>query len=1446
MASNSGCSPPLGLALRKKPKKRASAATASTADYDKNVAAASSAGSSRRRPVERDESEFVSVAVGMRELQRRLASAGSSVTLPETQPKKRARSAATAAVVVKQPKPKPAPKPKPKKKAARKPTIAEIRAELLREQQLRVETRIQTLQCANCKSATHVNAHHVNSASLETEGETTIVYEQEGGAHRQQQQAVVMSSMSTPAVTLDHEQEHHLAAADGALDTTRLVAASAPLSLIPTLAASSSQALPASASADTSSEVTVKNEFIDDDLDEDMAFMMALDQVERSLTTPTKQQPPSHLLRAPEFQAANQQQKLDTRTESAASQPCIKSEPQDLSQVRTTICTLSLSHSSVATSQCSRSIILPQRRQPAPVMSEMEMLREYERLKRENELLRQSNVLLQTAAGSSSSSSAAVSLVSSSPLAQHLPSPPTYHASTQPPASVLGIAAILAQVQHGEAPEASRTDTSNAQQPQQPADAHSDAQQSHHHAPAHHALGIGSDRVSSQTQQGGEMSVLAAREAADHRSLNLGTMHTAGEAKTNTFCRDTHDDNASMIEHPPSELATVKMEPHEHMYHPQRSELVERRTIDFSCDGDNAAPPDDSQAAVDQEHAQVSSITRGSLREHGEGAALCAEDNDESTRSQPSDEIEPSQDEVANQKDDDNEEDEDEEENEVSQQEPVRESTIDRGNYDQYKTAQDDADDDEDDDDEEEETKDAESGGDVDMVDAEQDATSGTAVSEAWSAGVENHRDPKHLVQDRAHSRVREPSDKIDADASALASGADDVTTPTSSRSDHGADASSGSHMLHHAAASRSSHTADEDHPMQVEELPASTVRHHIDDDDAAAVKVEVYNEPAELSASSISQPNAKTLREHVRAISSSDSETESDDDNGGEDESSSEDSDDDDDEAGDDGAPNGLEAALKAAAAGSGTNVNKSTSLKKDNSARQSRGAFSLEATSDDRVKFSEGSSKQAKKKRSRTSDADSDSEATGLGKRVARPRPQLGSGASSSIIGGNSSSTDSSSISSVRSSLLWPTLDDFYDFVLDLSPRKLEISQRHQANLRRYSRGTLPATYPNLNEYTSVQIEAIMEELVASLRSSEQTSGQHSSKSLQLTSVSPCGRGRSGQQLSFFNGQQLNSSAIFMESGFSGSTTNKNDYILTFQPQHLGKKGSSSSSSGDFINGDLVLLRSPRWKDYEMIVYGVVLCNSVVAVGGGSDSRGGAGGNRGGGRNDDLICVLIRTQERDHTNPKESFSVLTEMCLANQRSPNWKWRLGYVHNLTTSAREFQAMKSVSFFSPATKRSLLEGTLNATNTQRATREQQEEEEKETGTSGKSASTVAAAGAIGIISAKTKSRLAPALFKELEKKYNSSQLDAILSCIGEENHVTIIQGPVRRRLESVAKVCHVVLTHCGGGVCLCVARHRQDENHPWRAGCAPRWSCRWRWSDKSEGVDAHPRRCFAD
>ncbi|KAE9350803.1 hypothetical protein PR003_g5197 [Phytophthora rubi] len=335
-------------------------------------------------------------------------------------------------------------------------------------------------------------------------------------------------------------------------------------------------------------------------------------------------------------------------------------------------------------------------------------------------------------------------------------------------------------------------------------------------------------------------------------------------------------------------------------------------------------------------------------------------------------------------------------------------------------------------------------------------------------------------------------------------------------------------------------------------------------------------------------------------------------------------------------------------------------------------------------------------------------------------------------------SSLTATKKAPSVKSSLLWPALNDFYDFLLDMSPRNVRASEQKRIHLQQYAGGKLPAQHSSIEDYCDVQLEGIMEELVASVSNTTDRKGGGSgpTRQLPLSSVSPCGvQGPSTSSLG------LSFGAIFSESGFTGNTSNSNDYILTFDASALGKK-----SSSDFMSGDLVLVRSPRWKNYEMCVFGVVLCDSVVAVGGKS-SAGGKGGSGGSG-DSGQICVLIRAQKRDRDDAVENFSVLTELCLSNQRAPNWRWTLQQVHNTTTSAREFQAIKSISFLPNDLKQALLCGQLVPSSKTEACKK----------------------------SAASSSILSPRLLKYLQKHYNESQMQAILGCLGEDSRV-IIQGP---------------------------------------------------------------------
>ncbi|KAG6622535.1 helicase sen1 [Phytophthora cinnamomi] len=88
-------------------------------------------------------------------------------------------------------------------------------------------------------------------------------------------------------------------------------------------------------------------------------------------------------------------------------------------------------------------------------------------------------------------------------------------------------------------------------------------------------------------------------------------------------------------------------------------------------------------------------------------------------------------------------------------------------------------------------------------------------------------------------------------------------------------------------------------------------------------------------------------------------------------------------------------------------------------------------------------------------------------------------------------------------------------------------------------------------------------------------------------------------------------------------------------------------------------------------------------------------------------------------------------------------------VHNTTTSAREFQAIKAISFLPNDLKQVLLRGQLVPSN-------KTEQVPKKP--------------------APSSSLLSPRLLKYLQRHYNESQMQAIFGCLGEDSRV-IIQGP---------------------------------------------------------------------
>ncbi|KAL7693632.1 putative P-loop containing nucleoside triphosphate hydrolase, DNA2/NAM7 helicase, AAA [Plasmopara halstedii] len=322
--------------------------------------------------------------------------------------------------------------------------------------------------------------------------------------------------------------------------------------------------------------------------------------------------------------------------------------------------------------------------------------------------------------------------------------------------------------------------------------------------------------------------------------------------------------------------------------------------------------------------------------------------------------------------------------------------------------------------------------------------------------------------------------------------------------------------------------------------------------------------------------------------------------------------------------------------------------------------------------------------------------------------------------------SSNLSKKVENGKCSLLWPALNEFYDFLLRMSANYDVRSENTNIHLSQYASGKLPSRYTSIEDYCNAQHGAILEEMAASV-STSMTAGVNESfypiRHLSLASVTPCGE----QGMSALSAG-LTLGAIFTESGFCGNASG-NEYILTFK----------NSAGSNFVIGDLVILRSPRWKHHQIRSFGVVLCDSVVAVG---VSRGKSELSR----ESDQICVLIRVQRNGQNDGMESFNLLIKRCLLNQRGSNWRWSLQQVHNTTTSAREFQAIKAVSYLSNDLKQVLVSGNL---------------------------SSVSNADEKNVAMA---SMLLPCMLKHLNEHYNYSQVRAILGCLGEDKRV-IIQGP---------------------------------------------------------------------
>ncbi|GLE01645.1 hypothetical protein PINS_up010479 [Pythium insidiosum] len=352
-------------------------------------------------------------------------------------------------------------------------------------------------------------------------------------------------------------------------------------------------------------------------------------------------------------------------------------------------------------------------------------------------------------------------------------------------------------------------------------------------------------------------------------------------------------------------------------------------------------------------------------------------------------------------------------------------------------------------------------------------------------------------------------------------------------------------------------------------------------------------------------------------------------------------------------------------------------------------------------------------------------------------------------------------------KSTLLWPTLDEFYDVILELSPRAVRTSDRDNRNrssgcniespmlrdLER-KRARLPSTYSTLGQYQALQREAILEELVSAVRSAEDLSQYHATRaSLWLTSISPCGRqSMTSTVTSLSRYQQMNDQSIFLESALS--STAKNDVILTFQDTRpVAERRQRRNVLQGFVGGDLVHLRSPSSRGMEISAFGIVLCSSAVAIGGESTSSSSKVGNAPADPREDQLCVLLRGPDVD-SEKLGRWTALLEMCLVNQRSSSWIWTLEQVHNLTTSAREYQAIQSLRFMPSETTKMLLQGTTTSNDSFKLKSE--------------SSSTSSAMADVA---------LSTALEQELRRKYNDSQLAAIHGAVDQRRMLSIIQGP---------------------------------------------------------------------
>ncbi|KAI9996200.1 hypothetical protein PInf_013583 [Phytophthora infestans] len=386
----------------------------------------------------RDKSEFVSVEVGMREFKKRLATsgtkdagcgAGANADLPlqdvkktrmraksktadlkttarktgaprvpatkATAAEKKTRVKKTATAVTR--KKATAEKKLPVKRrtrAATKMTLAEVKAQLEREQRDRVEYRIQTLSrdMKPAAASSAVVASAIATAPAFSAPAVAATYSNPDASPVQIETSAVTTALNP---VMDAASEAALAIAESSPIRSSTTEQHLPdTSAAPPTASHSVDAGFVSSAGPPAN--LVKNEFIADDMEEDLMFAMALEEVERKLATPRKESPPSG--EAGAVAACNSFSPVNSPSPIAPVKTAAV-EQQAKAQL--------IEPHSFAHQQSTEAAMDIKQQESAPVLAP-EVLKEMERLRRENEVLRRSNELLQAAVTSPALSEAPV------------------------------------------------------------------------------------------------------------------------------------------------------------------------------------------------------------------------------------------------------------------------------------------------------------------------------------------------------------------------------------------------------------------------------------------------------------------------------------------------------------------------------------------------------------------------------------------------------------------------------------------------------------------------------------------------------------------------------------------------------------------------------------------------------------------------------------------------------------------------------------------------------------------------------------------------------------------------------------------------------------------------------------------------------------------------------